>query len=407
MTQHRADLSDSGRQVPRDGHVRGRRVADRPVDSVATTSRYVGRRVAIQLEPDIVPELRLRDDLRTTVSRRVAELAAQAEQAAAVEAVTTPEPVTVEPVTVEPVTVEPVAAEPVESLADSSLTDSAVQRAIVDLEPADATTSFSDDATERLPLVRAGGKRRATPRRRNPLLRVLPSPALGAGLAALALAVAGTVGTDDLGLSGDGGRISVASALNGNSGTGAVGGRDEPPISRDSAGDALEAAGGGLAQAVTAAAAERAGVLKDLRNKAQQEAQRLADNRWRKPLESYRISATFGATGLWSSHSGLDLAAPSGTPIYAIANGVITETGYQGNCGNTTVLTLENGTELRFCHQSDIEVEPGTEVFAGDLIGYVGSTGRSTGPHLHLEVRPGGGDPVDPYAALQANGVTL
>ncbi len=70
------------------------------------------------------------------------------------------------------------------------------------------------------------------------------------------------------------------------------------------------------------------------------------------------------------------------------------------------MLTLEDGTEIWYCHQSAFNVSVGDTVRAGELIGYVGSTGHVTGPHLHLEVRPGGGDPVDPDAALRQHGVT-
>ncbi len=64
------------------------------------------------------------------------------------------------------------------------------------------------------------------------------------------------------------------------------------------------------------------------------------------------------AGGLWSSnHTGLDFAAPSGTPIVAVANGMITETGYAGAYGNKTVETLEDGTEIWYCHQSAIGVQ--------------------------------------------------
>ncbi len=70
------------------------------------------------------------------------------------------------------------------------------------------------------------------------------------------------------------------------------------------------------------------------------------------------------------------------------------------------MITLEDGTELWYAHQTSYIVSVGQDVRAGEVVGYVGSTGNSTGSHLHLEVRPGGGDPVDPYTALVYHGLT-
>ena len=89
-----------------------------------------------------------------------------------------------------------------------------------------------------------------------------------------------------------------------------------------------------------------------------------------------------------------------------MANGVVTSAEYDGSYGNKTVVTLDDGTELWYCHQTSFVVSSGETVRAGQLIGYIGSTGHVTGPHLHLEVHPGGGDPVDPYTALLVHGVT-
>ena len=154
-------------------------------------------------------------------------------------------------------------------------------------------------------------------------------------------------------------------------------------------------------------AAERTSALGQLAKDAEKEAAEIALNRWVLPLSGYRLTATFGEYGLWSSyHTGLDFAAPSGTPLRATTNGTITSTGFDGAYGNKTVITLDDGTELWYCHQSAVDVSTGDKVRAGEVIGYVGSTGHVTGPHLHLEVRPGGGDPVDPDAALRVHGVT-
>jgi murein DD-endopeptidase MepM/ murein hydrolase activator NlpD len=126
---------------------------------------------------------------------------------------------------------------------------------------------------------------------------------------------------------------------------------------------------------------------------------------WRVPVDGYRITGQFGDTGNWSTmHTGLDFAVDSGTPIRAVASGVVTEAAYDGSYGNKTVVTLEDGTEIWYCHQEALTVSVGQRVTTGEVIGAVGMTGNTTGPHLHLEVRPRGGDPVDPGVALRAHG---
>lgn len=86
-------------------------------------------------------------------------------------------------------------------------------------------------------------------------------------------------------------------------------------------------------------------------------------------------------------HEGLDFAAPIGTPVYATGNGVISdvEYGYSGY-GNNILINHMVGYQTHYCHLSRIVVKEGQQVKRGDLIGYVGSTGKSTGPHLHYEV---------------------
>lgn len=131
-------------------------------------------------------------------------------------------------------------------------------------------------------------------------------------------------------------------------------------------------------------------------------------NQWVLPVTGYRLSARFGQrSGLWSSgtHTGVDFAGASGSTIVSVAAGTVTRTGYEGAYGNLTVITLEDGTEVWYAHQSQVTVTAGQAVGAGEVIGYTGATGNVTGPHLHLEVRPGGGDPVDPVAILAENRV--
>ncbi|WP_208322431.1 peptidoglycan DD-metalloendopeptidase family protein [Mumia sp. ZJ430] len=154
-------------------------------------------------------------------------------------------------------------------------------------------------------------------------------------------------------------------------------------------------------------AAQLSASLAALADRTEARSQQIKKNQWVLPLTGYRLTARFGqSSSLWSTvHTGLDFAAPSGTPLVAVARGTITSTGYDGAYGNKTVLTLEDGTEIWYCHQSSVKVSSGTKVDPGTVIGYVGSTGNTTGPHLHLEVRPAGGSPIDPLASLRAHNV--
>lgn len=95
------------------------------------------------------------------------------------------------------------------------------------------------------------------------------------------------------------------------------------------------------------------------------------------------------------------MAAPTGTPVYAPGDGVVTHASRQGAYGNLIKIQHELGTETRFGHLSRIRVKVGQRVSQGDLIGDIGNTGRSTGPHLHYEVRMNG-RAVDPMSFIKA-----
>ncbi len=95
-------------------------------------------------------------------------------------------------------------------------------------------------------------------------------------------------------------------------------------------------------------------------------------------------------------HAGLDFAAPVGTPIYATADGIVTDAGYNsGGYGNRVVINHGFGYETLYGHMYRIKARVGQKVQRGEVIGYVGSTGKSTGPHCHYEVHRNG-TPVDP-----------
>ncbi len=98
-------------------------------------------------------------------------------------------------------------------------------------------------------------------------------------------------------------------------------------------------------------------------------------------------------------HTGVDVAAPTGTPIRAAAGGEVVFAGDRGGYGLTIEIDHGNGRTTRYAHQSALDVEVGQRVERGQVIGRVGSTGVSTGPHLHFEVRVDG-EPIDPRLHL-------
>ncbi|WP_406285274.1 M23 family metallopeptidase [Embleya sp. NBC_00896] len=141
--------------------------------------------------------------------------------------------------------------------------------------------------------------------------------------------------------------------------------------------------------------------------RAEAEAAEKAATGWVLPTSGYTLTGRFGNSGSrWAhTHTGLDFAAKSGTPIKAAAAGRITSAGTAGAFGNRIVITHPDGTQTWYCHQSRFAKTSGA-VAAGDLIGYVGTTGNSTGPHLHFEVHPGGRSAVDPGSWLRGKGVS-
>jgi murein DD-endopeptidase MepM/ murein hydrolase activator NlpD len=115
---------------------------------------------------------------------------------------------------------------------------------------------------------------------------------------------------------------------------------------------------------------------------------------------SFRYTSGFGMR--WGRmHSGTDFAAPHGTPIYSTADGVVVHAGWQSGYGRLVKIQHEFGIETRYAHMSKIRVKKGQRVSRGDRIGDMGNTGRSTGTHLHYEVRVGG-KAVNPMIYIKA-----
>jgi murein DD-endopeptidase MepM/ murein hydrolase activator NlpD len=98
-------------------------------------------------------------------------------------------------------------------------------------------------------------------------------------------------------------------------------------------------------------------------------------------------------------HAGLDIAADRGTPIHATADGTVETAGYNGNYGNSVLIDHGYGIGTRFGHMSKVAVRAGQQVHRGEVIGYVGSTGHATGPHLHYEILFNG-QPINPLRLL-------
>lgn len=113
----------------------------------------------------------------------------------------------------------------------------------------------------------------------------------------------------------------------------------------------------------------------------------------------YRVHPVLGGIRI---HSGIDLAAPTGTSVIASSAGTVCRAGWASGYGLLVVIDHGGGVQTRYGHLSGLAVAIGQHVRAGDVLGYVGSTGRSTGPHLHYEVRRNGAA-VDPLGGRRAH----
>lgn len=120
-----------------------------------------------------------------------------------------------------------------------------------------------------------------------------------------------------------------------------------------------------------------------------------------------RVTSGFGSRrdpfdGTMHAHHGIDLGLRAGTPVHAERTGVVTFAGQQGGYGNVVIIDHGDGVETRYAHCASLTVAAGDKVTEGAVVGTVGSTGRSTGPHLHFEVRENG-RPTNPVSFIKEN----
>lgn len=125
------------------------------------------------------------------------------------------------------------------------------------------------------------------------------------------------------------------------------------------------------------------------------------------PVANHALSAYYGQAGVnWMSmHTGIDFPVSYGTPVMAATDGTV-RTQWNSAYGNMAIVTAADGTETWYCHLSSTKIRSGS-VKAGDEIAYSGNSGNSTGPHLHFEVRPGGGAAIDPLSWFRSHGLEL
>ncbi|MBT2364547.1 peptidoglycan DD-metalloendopeptidase family protein [Streptomyces sp. ISL-10] len=162
----------------------------------------------------------------------------------------------------------------------------------------------------------------------------------------------------------------------------------------------------------TAAPAPKAPTKKAPAKKASTEkAATPASSGWTAPVGG-GISTPYRASGaMWSSgyHTGVDFIAGSGTSVKSVGPGTVVSAGWSGSYGNEVVIQHGDGTYSQYAHLSSLSVSSGQSVSGGEQIGLSGSTGNSTGPHLHFEIRtsPSYGSDIDPVAYLRQHGVSV
>ncbi|WP_030952148.1 M23 family metallopeptidase [Streptomyces sp. NRRL S-481] len=246
---------------------------------------------------------------------------------------------------------------------------------------------------------RAGSRsRRRTPPKRSALMTIAVPSACVMGVAGIAAASVGS-------LTDDGAAEAQTTAA------------DAEPVKPAAANNKLDTQLQSLAAGADDFADRASRTQERIDLKAQQAAERkrAAEEAARKerlrpkfalPVARHGLSAQYGQSGInWMSlHTGIDFPVSYGTTVMAATDGTV-RTQWNSAYGNMLILTAKDGTETWYCHLSTYTVPSGTTVKAGDPIARSGNSGNSTGPHLHFEVRPAGGSPIDPLPWLLSHGI--
>ncbi|WP_129307318.1 M23 family metallopeptidase [Streptomyces sp. L2] len=268
-----------------------------------------------------------------------------------------------------------------------------------------AVPDLLDDREEAVPVPspRAGGSRstgrsrRRTPPKRSALLTIAVPSACVMGVAGIAAASVGNL-TDD-------GADTTASASDAH----AV----KPSVANNKLDTQLRSLSAGADDFADRASRTQERI--DLKTQQAEEKKKAAAEAALKerlrpkfvlPVTQKGLSAYFGQAGVnWMSvHTGIDFPVSYGTTVMAATDGVVS-TKWNSAYGNMMMVTAKDGTQTWYCHLSHYRVAPGTTVKAGEPIAYSGNSGNSTGPHLHFEVRPGGGAAIDPLPWLRSHGL--
>lgn len=276
-----------------------------------------------------------------------------------------------------------------------------------ELEPAGAMPGEApllDDQEEVTPIPAArtasraaSRSRRRTPAKRSALLTVAVPSACVMGVAGIAAA--------SVGAGSDGGNETKASAS------------DAISVKPSAANNKLDTQLEGLSAGADDFADRASRTQERIDLKAQQaaEKQKAAAEAARRerlrpkfalPVAQKGLSAYFGQAGInWMSvHTGIDFPVSYGTTVMSATDGTV-RTQWNSAYGNMMIVTAKDGTETWYCHLSSYRIASGTTVKAGQPIAYSGNSGNSTGPHLHFEVRPGGGSAIDPLPWLRSHGL--